>query len=45
MAAASKELDFESAITYRDRIAELRELQRTMAKTNGHKKKINAEDK
>ena len=45
MAAASKELDFESAITYRDRIAELRELQRTMAKTNGRKKKINAEDK
>ncbi|MCH5160964.1 MAG: excinuclease ABC subunit UvrB [Clostridiales bacterium] len=33
MAAASKELDFESAIMYRDKIAELRSLQRSIDKT------------
>ncbi len=38
MNTASKELDFESAIMYRDRIAELKELQRSIAKTNAHKK-------
>lgn len=32
MAAASKNLDFEAAITYRDKLAELKELQRDMAK-------------
>ncbi len=37
MANASKELDFESAIMYRDKIAELRELQRSVEKT----KKLN----
>ncbi len=37
MANASKELDFESAIMFRDKIAELRELQRSVEKT----KKIN----
>ena len=39
MAAASKELDFESAIQYRDKIAELRELQRDMAKKNAVRRK------
>ncbi len=34
MNAASKELDFESAIQYRDRIAELKELQRNITKNN-----------
>ena len=38
MNTASKELDFESAIMYRDRIAELKEMQRSIAKTNAHKK-------
>lgn len=38
MNAASKELDFETAITYRERIAELRELERGMAKNNAVRK-------
>ncbi len=38
MAAASKELDFETAITYREKIAELREFQRDMAKKNAVRK-------
>ena len=37
MNAASKELDFESAISYRDKIAELRELQRNINKNNRKK--------
>ncbi|MDE5593397.1 MAG: UvrB/UvrC motif-containing protein, partial [Clostridiales bacterium] len=39
MATASKELDFESAIQYRDKIAELRELQRDMAKAKALRNK------
>lgn len=39
MNAASKELDFESAISYRDKIAELRELQRNMSKTGAARKR------
>ncbi|MDE6201127.1 MAG: excinuclease ABC subunit UvrB [Clostridiales bacterium] len=39
MATASKELDFESAIQYRDKIAELRDLQRDMAKKNALRNK------
>ncbi|MDE7107701.1 MAG: UvrB/UvrC motif-containing protein, partial [Clostridiales bacterium] len=39
MATASKELDFESAIQYRDKIAELRELQRNMAKAKALRNK------
>ena len=38
MNAASKELDFETAISYRDKIAELKELQRSMAKTKSARK-------
>ena len=38
MNAASKELDFENAIAYRDKIAELRELQRNMAKNASTRK-------
>lgn len=37
MNAASKELDFEGAISYRDKIAELKELQRDMAKNKRKK--------
>ena len=37
MSEASKNLDFEAAITYRDRIAELRELQRKVAQTKQKK--------
>ena len=39
MNAASKELDFETAISYRDKIAELKELMRDMSKTKGSGKK------
>lgn len=39
MNTASKELDFESAITYRDKIAELREMQRDMAKKSAARKR------
>lgn len=39
MMQASKELDFESAISYRDKIAELKELQRDISKNKGIKKK------
>ncbi len=39
MNTASKELDFEAAITYRDKIAELKELQRNMAKHGGGSRK------
>ncbi len=39
MNAASKELDFETAISYRDKIAELRELQRDMAVKSKVRKK------
>ncbi|MDE5562371.1 MAG: excinuclease ABC subunit UvrB [Clostridiales bacterium] len=39
MATASKELDFESAIQYRNKIAELRELQRDMAKAKALRNK------
>ncbi|MCH5165684.1 MAG: excinuclease ABC subunit UvrB [Clostridiales bacterium] len=39
MNSASKDLDFESAIMYRDKIAELRDLQRDMAKKNAVRKK------
>ena len=38
MNAASKALDFESAIAYRDRIAELKELERNMQKNNRHRR-------
>lgn len=44
MAQASKELDFESAITYRDKIAELKELQRDMAKSRATRQKSNQKD-
>ncbi|MDE6029831.1 MAG: excinuclease ABC subunit UvrB [Clostridiales bacterium] len=39
MATASKELDFETAIQYRDKIAELRDLQRDMAKKSALRNK------
>lgn len=39
MNTASKELDFESAIMYRDKIAELREMQRDMAKKSAARKR------
>ncbi len=39
MATASKQLDFESAIMYRDKIAELKELQRDMQKRGAARKK------
>ena len=39
MATASKQLDFESAIMYRDKIAELKELQRDMQKRDSARKK------
>ena len=39
MATASKQLDFESAIMYRDKIAELKELQRDMQKRGSARKK------
>ncbi|MBD5131551.1 MAG: excinuclease ABC subunit UvrB [Clostridiales bacterium] len=39
MAQASKNLDFEAAIQYRDKIAELREIQRDMSKTSNARKK------
>ena len=39
MNTASRDLDFESAIMYRDKIAELRDLQRDMAKKNTARKR------
>ena len=39
MNTASRDLDFESAIMYRDKIAELRDLQRDMAKKNNARKR------
>lgn len=39
MVTASKNLDFEGAINYRDKIAELKELQRDIARTNSKKRK------
>lgn len=39
MNTASKELDFESAIMYRDKIAELRDMQRDMAKKTASRRK------
>ncbi len=39
MNAASRDLDFESAISYRDKIAELKEMQRDMKKASALRKK------